>query len=87
MSTAIGWFAMTVFSRTVGRVEDVVVDANTRGQGVGRGLMEHLIEEAKHQGISRLFLTSRPDRIEANQLYQRLGFTIYETNPYKMDLS
>jgi N-acetylglutamate synthase-like GNAT family acetyltransferase len=80
-------YRIPLFSRTVGRVEDVVVDANTRGQGVGRGLMEHLIEEAKHQGISRLFLTSRPDRIEANQLYQRLGFTIYETNPYKMDLS
>lgn len=73
--------------RTIGRVEDVVVDASTRGQGVGRGLMEGLIEEAKKQGISRLFLTSRPERIEANQLYQKVGFIKYETNPYKMDLN
>lgn len=73
--------------RTIGRVEDVVVDASTRGQGVGRGLMEGLIEEAKKQGISRLFLTSRPERVEANQLYQKVGFIKYETNPYKMDLN
>lgn len=73
--------------RTIGRVEDVVVDASTRGQGVGRGLMEHVIEEAKKQGIGRLFLTSRPERVEANQLYQKVGFVKYETNPYKMDLS
>lgn len=72
--------------RTIGRIEDVVVDASTRGQGVGRGLMEGLIEEAKKQGISRLFLTSRPERVEANQLYQKVGFIKYETNPYKMDL-
>ncbi len=72
--------------RTIGRVEDVVVDASTRGQGVGRGLMEGLIEEAKKQGISRLFLTSRPERVEANHLYQKVGFVKHETNPYKMDL-
>lgn len=80
-------YRMDRLDRTIGRVEDVVVDASTRGQGVGRGLMEGLIEEAKKQGISRLFLTSRPERIEANQLYQKVGFIKYETNPYKMDLN
>ncbi len=80
-------YRMDRLDRTIGRIEDVVVDASTRGQGVGRGLMEGLIEEAKKQGISRLFLTSRPERIEANQLYQKVGFIKYETNPYKMDLN
>lgn len=80
-------YRMDRLDRTIGRVEDVVVDASTRGQGVGRGLMEGLIEEAKKQGISRLFLTSRPERVEANQLYQKVGFIKYETNPYKMDLN
>ncbi len=80
-------YRVPLFSRTVGRIEDVVVDEQARGQGIGRGLVEHIIKEARMQGISRLFLTSRPERIEANQLYQRVGFEKHETNPYKMDLS
>jgi N-acetylglutamate synthase-like GNAT family acetyltransferase len=79
-------YKMTLFGRTIGHVEQVVVDQNTRGQGIGRSLMEHLIAEARRLGISRMILTSRPERVEANQLYQRLGFSLYETNVYRMDL-
>lgn len=79
-------YKMQLFGRTIGHVEQVVVDQHTRGQGIGRSLMEHLITEAQRLGISRLILTSRPERVEANQLYQRLGFSLYETNVYRMDL-
>lgn len=79
-------YKIHLFTRTVGRIEDVVVDGNTRGQGVGRELMQRLMEEAKRLGISRLFLTSHPTRVEANQLYQKLGFEIYDTNSYRVDL-
>lgn len=79
-------YKTTLFARTVGHVEEVIVDVSTRGQGVGRELMQRLIEEAKRLGISRLFLTSHPSRVEANQLYQKLGFEKHDTNPYRMDV-
>ncbi len=79
-------YRIHLFTRTIGRIEDVVVDSEARGHGIGRELMNRLIAEAKQDKISRLFLTSSPSRIEANQLYQKIGFQPQETNPYKMDL-
>jgi ribosomal protein S18 acetylase RimI-like enzyme len=65
----------------------ITLEKEFRGKGIGQTMAETVIEEARKQGISRLFLTSRPERVEANQLYQKVGFVKYETNPYKMDLS
>ena len=79
-------YKMSLLARTVGHVEEVVVDANMRGQGVGKELMQRLIAEAKRLGISRLCLTSHPSRVEANQLYQKLGFEQRDTNSYRMDV-
>ena len=79
-------YTIQLFTRLVGRIEDVVVDGSTRGQGVGRELMTRLMTEAKRLKMSRLFLTSHPTRVEANELYQKLGFVVYDTNSYRMDL-
>ncbi len=72
--------------RFAGEIHTLVVDESARGQGVGRTLMTQLIDRARTLGITRLFLTSHPKRVEANQLYQRLGFVPHETNLYRMDL-
>ncbi len=77
---------MHLLTRTVGRIEGVVVDTALRGQGVGKGLIKRLVEEARRLGVSRLLLTSRPTRMEANHLYQKMGFEPYETNAYRLDL-
>ncbi|MDP3771967.1 MAG: GNAT family N-acetyltransferase [bacterium] len=69
-----------------GRIEDVVVHETMRGKGVGRELMRRLMKEARRQKIKQLELTSRPKRTAANKLYQSLGFTIRETNVYRMML-
>ncbi len=66
-------------------VEDVVVDAQERGKGFARILLEHLIFQARQHGADSINLTSRPSRIAANHLYRALGFEQRETNVYKMD--
>lgn len=68
----------------IGLVEDVVVDVSLRGQHVGEGLMERLIRYAKESRVDRLELTSKPERIAANKLYQKLGFKLRETNNYTL---
>lgn len=72
--------------RYVARVEDVVVDIEYRGQGIGTKMMKRLIEDAKHNGFEGLELTSRPEREAANALYRKLGFVQRETNVYQMVL-
>ncbi len=67
-------------------VEDVVVDSEYRGQGLGRKLTEGLIEVAKAKKVKTIGLTSRPSRVEANHLYPKLGFKLKETNYYELDL-
>lgn len=64
-------------------IEDVVVDENARGQGVGRRLNERALEIAREAGARTVDLTSRPSREAANRLYQRLGFVERETNVYR----
>ena len=67
-------------------IEDVVVDESARGQGVGEALNNAAIDEARRRGAKHVSLTSRASRETANRLYQRLGFSPYETNVYRLTL-
>ena len=65
-----------------GRIEDVVVNKNHRGKGIGEKLSLEAIKISKELNLNELFLTSNPNRTEANRLYQRMGFQIGVTNSY-----
>ncbi|QYG91682.1 GNAT family N-acetyltransferase [Iamia sp. SCSIO 61187] len=67
-------------------IEDVVVDGDARGKGVGDALNRFAIDLAAELGCRTVDLTSRPTREAANRLYQRLGFQPRETNVYRHDL-
>lgn len=69
-----------------GRLEDIVVDEKYRGQGLGEKLVQKLIERAWEEKINRIGLTSKPDRVAANKLYQKVGFIKQETNVYRLKL-
>lgn len=68
-------------------IEDVVVDNAARGKGVGVQLMEFSIAYVKSQNIKTINLTSSPDRVAANTLYQKLGFIKRETNVYRLTMA
>jgi ribosomal protein S18 acetylase RimI-like enzyme len=63
-------------------IEDVVVDASARGQGIGEALMTALVQAARALGAPGVTLTSNPAREAANRLYVRMGFQIRQTNCY-----
>ena len=86
----VGCATLCVYESPTGRkasVEDVVVLPAYRGQGIGRTLLQRIIDFAgtKLSPID-LHLTSQPSRTEANALYQALGFEKRDTNVYKMSL-
>lgn len=67
-------------------IEDVVVDGEARGQGVGATLSRAALERARSAGARNVDLTSRPSREAANRLYHRLGFERRDTNVYRYRL-
>ena len=67
-------------------IESVVVSSKQRGLGLGKLLVEHMINEAKRLNVHSIHLTSNPKRVAANGLYQTIGFEKYETNCYRLYL-
>ena len=53
---------------------NVCVRDEFRNLGLGRRLLEHLLERAAAAGVSEAFLEVRPSNLAAIRLYQRLGF-------------
>jgi ribosomal protein S18 acetylase RimI-like enzyme len=85
----VGTLTLVVFSIPTGRrawVEDVVVDENARGAGIGRQLTVAAIEDARLRGVRSIDLTSRPAREVANAMYVKLGFELRETNVYRLSI-
>jgi ribosomal protein S18 acetylase RimI-like enzyme len=86
----VGSLTLAVFRTPTGlhaHIEDVVVDCEARGQGIGAALTLAGIEKARELGCDAVDLTSNPKREAANRLYQRLGFQRRETNVYRFDLN
>jgi ribosomal protein S18 acetylase RimI-like enzyme len=67
-------------------IEDVVVEGEARGLGIGEALNRAALDEARRRGAKDVSLTSRPSREAANRLYQRIGFEPRETNVYRFKL-
>ena len=84
--TILGSMTLVVFPIPTGIrawIEDVVVDGDARGRGVGAALNRAALERARDLGARTVDLTSRPSREAANRLYRRLGFVARETNVYR----
>jgi ribosomal protein S18 acetylase RimI-like enzyme len=67
-------------------IEDVVVDEQARGHGVGEALNWAALDLARAEGAITVELTSRPSREAANRLYLRMGFVVRDTNVYRYTL-
>ncbi len=84
--TILGSLTLVLFRIPTGLrawIEDVVVDGEARGQGVGEALNRFAIDVAAERGARSVDLTSRPSREAANRLYRRLGFEPRDTNVYR----
>ena len=71
---------------SMGWVSNVVVLDSERGKGIGRGLMNALINEAHKLSVCRIDLSSSNDRPEAHGLYESLGFKKRDTTSFRLDL-
>lgn len=82
----VGTLTLVVFRIPTGVrawIEDVVVDEDARGRGVGEVLTQRALGIAVDTGARTVDLTSRPTREAANRLYRRLGFEPRDTNVWR----
>lgn len=73
-----------VISGKKGWIEDVVVDSQSRGKGIGRKLMNKLLEEGKKKNLSEILLFTEDHRTHAIKLYTNLGFKLKESRIYTL---
>ena len=59
----------------MGLIEDVAVDSNYRGKGIGIKLIQNLTSEAKNMGCDKIVLNSSKDNIS---FYEKSGFKVNE---------
>ncbi len=71
-----GFYLLPEWRRN-GRITDLVVDADYRGQGVGRTLIEEALARFKHKGVPRVKIAAVSDNQTAIGLYRSIGFTDY----------
>ncbi|WP_047245204.1 GNAT family N-acetyltransferase [Maribacter thermophilus] len=71
-----------VVSGHKGMIEDVVVSDKHRGKGIGRQLMEKLLEQAIKRKLNDVLLFSGHHRTAAINLYKSLGFNLKNSGLY-----
>ncbi|SHG53118.1 GNAT family N-acetyltransferase [Flagellimonas flava] len=76
----------SVLSGHKGWIEDVVVDANARGRGIGRLLVEKLLDIARLKGLTDVLLFTANHRESAIHLYKKLGFVASASGMYYLNL-
>jgi GNAT superfamily N-acetyltransferase len=70
------------------RLDEVVVDANARGQGVGEALVKAALDVGRRRGaqVAELQSGRGPRRAAAHRLYERLGFKIRDSDVMRIVL-
>lgn len=55
-------------------LEDVILEKEYRSGGLGRRLVEHVLDWAAAEGMTRVTLLADKDNVPAQGFYRRLGF-------------
>lgn len=55
-------------------IENIVVDAASRGRGIGEAIVQRAIGVARDAGCYKVSLTTNLRRVESHRFYERLGF-------------
>ena len=71
---AVGCVALIPMKDGLYELSKMAVSPHLRGRGLGRRLLQHALEQAKHLGVKSLFLGSNTRLKNAIHLYESVGF-------------
>ena len=89
---AVGYASYTLdysiwLGRDYMRIDDVYVDAEARGNGIGEALMDACRELCHELGVRRIKWEVQTDNVMARRFYERLGARYYEKGVFAWDLA
>jgi ribosomal protein S18 acetylase RimI-like enzyme len=64
-------------------IEDVIVDTAAGHQGIGKALVREAVDRAQQVGARSVDLTTRPSRVAAGNLYEKVGFAQRDTRVFR----
>jgi len=82
----LGMLTLTIYNIPSGKqahIDDVVVDEQERGKGIGMALMKEALKICGKNKVHEAALSSHPGRMAANRLYRKLSFEQRVTNVYR----
>jgi len=72
-ATVVGYASVWHLEREL-KINNIAIAPELRGAGLGRRLLEAVVEEATREGCEKAELEVRPSNIAALKLYRRHGF-------------
>jgi (aminoalkyl)phosphonate N-acetyltransferase len=60
----------------VGEIQEFFINKNHRGKGVGRQLIEKIMQYAEEHNLKSIEVTTNKRRVENVMIYENLGFTL-----------
>jgi len=76
-----GYIMFTYETFSEAHLVNIAVEPGWRNRGIGKRLIESMIEFLRGRGIRRIKLEVRQSNVGAQRFYQRLGFILEETLP------
>ena len=65
------------YPRPIAELDELYVIPEARGQGLGKKLVQEVLDHATKLGCRRLFIESHYKHKAAHKLYEKMGFTNY----------
>ena len=67
---------LVTYARRDGELEIVTIHVDEEGRGVGRALMDAVVDRARDEGVRRIWLITTNDNLRALAFYQRWGMDL-----------
>jgi ribosomal protein S18 acetylase RimI-like enzyme len=86
----VGMVTLCVFTTLTGRkayLDHLVVAPGSRGEGIGRALVEFAVAQARSAGASRIDLTANAQKQAGRALYRSVGFRQRDTASFRLNLT
>ena len=79
------WVGEITYAVSGTECEIVSLDSLREGRGIGAKLIEAVVEQARKQDCTRLFLITTNDNLHALGFYQRRGFEMVKIHRHALD--